>query len=178
MHWTALFYKITFHAQHLEGVFKFPASCIAYNVAIVNREDLYIQPLAWDSTIASICISENSTVHGFPVSAPLTMEVLAETFLQNAKIRTLPATPRHVPLPNPELTGLSYWISISRIERSANAFAPPASALPVSLGQNKPFHFFKRGAKEHAMGLWNFHLVQLGLSQLSCFGQPDFWVLR
>ena len=29
MHWTALFYKIAFHAQHLEGVFKLHAGCIA-----------------------------------------------------------------------------------------------------------------------------------------------------
>jgi hypothetical protein len=26
------------------------------------------------------------------------------------------------------------------------------------------FSLVQRGAKEHAMGLWNFHLVQLGLS--------------
>jgi hypothetical protein len=68
-----------------------------------------------------------------------------------AKCKNLDLRPAHVPLPNPELTGLdllqsrhSDRISISRIERSANAFAPPASGLcPVSLGQNKTFHLFK-----------------------------------
>jgi hypothetical protein len=56
--------------------------------------------------------------------------------------------------PNPELTGLSYWISISRIERSVNAFAPPASALVLSALARTSLSTLQRGAKEHAMGSW------------------------